>query len=254
MNPVDFLKMTSTLSSYGVSGAKPSVQSLDFSLALSRSLSRPSSYLIEQLAKIINLSAASQLGVSSLSSSSTTGSGLSSPGLTALLNQTMTNLQAKAAAQVQKTNAEKMTTSSRKDQTTSSQSRHDFDELIDQAAERYKVDPDLVRAVVTAESDFDPTCVSTAGAMGLMQLMPETAEDLGISDPFDPAQNIDGGTRYLSKMLARFDGNLNKALAAYNWGPSNVERGGSLPAETRNYLKKVARFRGLYAQGFNAQA
>jgi soluble lytic murein transglycosylase-like protein len=84
--------------------------------------------------------------------------------------------------------------------------------------------------------------------------MPETALDLGVTEPFDPAQNIDGGTRYLAQMLERFDGDLPKALAAYNWGPSNVEKGGSLPAETRRYLEKVARFRRIYAQGFSTRA
>ena len=132
--------------------------------------------------------------------------------------------------------------------------RHAYDKIINQAARRHGLDPHLVRAVITAESDFDPTCVSPAGAMGLMQLMPETARDLGVSDPFDPAQNIEGGTRYLAGLLRRFDGDLNKALAAYNWGPSNVEAGGRLPRETRNYLVKVARFQRLYRQGFSRRA
>lgn len=254
MNPVDSLKISSALSPYGTSTSKLGSKSLDFSLALSRSLSNPSSYLIAQLAKIINFSRSLSLEVNDLSSCSSSGLGTLSPSLTQLMNRTIVNLQSKSATQAQQTNTEKMTPPSGKDQTTSSQSRHDFDQLIDQAADRYKVDPNLVRAVVTAESDFDPNCVSTAGAMGLMQLMPETAGDLGVGDPFDPVQNIDGGTRYLAQMLERFGGDSQKALAAYNWGPSNVERGGSLPTETRNYLKKVARFRGLYAQGFNARA
>ena len=254
MNPVDSLKISSILSPYGASTGKLGSKSLDFSLALSRSLSNPSSYLIAQLAKIINLKSSLGLGVNDLSSYSSAGSAMASPSLTQLMNRTIVNLQSKSATQAQQNNAEKITPSSGKDQTTASQSRHDFDKLIDQAADRYKVDPNLVRAVVTAESDFDPNCVSTAGAVGLMQLMPETADDLGVSDPFDPVQNIDGGTRYLAQMLERFGGDSQKALAAYNWGPSNVEKGGSLPTETRNYLKKVARFRSLYAQGFNARA
>jgi soluble lytic murein transglycosylase-like protein len=132
--------------------------------------------------------------------------------------------------------------------------RQEIDALIDQAAQRYKLDPNLVRAVVTAESDFDPQTVSQAGAMGLMQLMPETAADMGVKDAFDPVQNIEGGTRYLSLMLERFGGDESKALAAYNWGPSNVERGGRLPSETRTYLKRVARFKAMYAGGFSAKA
>jgi soluble lytic murein transglycosylase-like protein len=129
-----------------------------------------------------------------------------------------------------------------------------YEHIIQGAARRYGLDPHLVRAVVTAESDFDPNCVSPAGAMGLMQLMPQTAQDLGVEDPYDPVQNIEGGARYLSQMLKRFGGDVSKALAAYNWGPSNVESGGRLPSETRNYLKKVARFRSLYARGFKAVA
>lgn len=129
-----------------------------------------------------------------------------------------------------------------------------YERLIDQAAARHGVDPSLVRAVVQAESDFDPACQSPAGAMGLMQLMPETAGDLGVSDPYDPAQNIDAGTRYLSMMLERFGGDEAKALAAYNWGPSNVESGGRYPSETRNYLRKVASLKRLHAEGVSARA
>ena len=132
-------------------------------------------------------------------------------------------------------------------------SRQNIDDIIRQSADRHGLEESLVRAVVTAESDFNPSTVSKAGAMGLMQLMPETAADLGVTDPFDPAQNVEGGTRYLAMMLERFGGDRDKALAAYNWGPSNVERGGSLPEETRNYLKKIERFQAIYDRGFSAK-
>ena len=139
-------------------------------------------------------------------------------------------------------------------QTSASQGQQDYEALIKEAAERHGVDANLVKAVVTAESDFNPTVVSQAGAQGLMQLMPGTAQDMGVDDVFDPAQNIEGGTKYLSMMLQRFDGDESKALAAYNWGPGNVENGGSYPAETRNYLKKVSAYKDLYAKGFTSNA
>jgi soluble lytic murein transglycosylase-like protein len=119
--------------------------------------------------------------------------------------------------------------------------RNSFDSLIDSISARHGVDPALVRSVIGAESNFDPSAVSPKGAQGLMQLMPTTAEELGVSDPFDPAQNIEGGVRYLKSMLDRFDGNPELALAAYNAGPTRVAQGGGIPniAETQNYVQKV---------------
>lgn len=111
-------------------------------------------------------------------------------------------------------------------------------------ARQHRVDPALVRAVIKAESDFDPTAVSRAGAMGLMQLMPHTALRMDVRDPYNPDENVRGGAQYLRYLLDRFHGNVPLALAAYNAGETRVERYRNLPPieETRHYVSKVLRF------------
>jgi len=109
------------------------------------------------------------------------------------------------------------------------------------AARRHSLDPDLVQAVVAVESGFRPDAVSPKGAQGLMQLMPYTARALGVKDTFDPAANLDGGTRYLRALLARYNGDVSRALAAYNAGEGAVARHGGVPPypETLAYVRKV---------------
>jgi soluble lytic murein transglycosylase-like protein len=116
-----------------------------------------------------------------------------------------------------------------------------FEASIVQHSRQHKVAADLVRAVIQVESAFNPVAVSTKGAMGLMQLMPATAVELGVGNPFDPDQNIRGGVQYLRRLLDRFNGNVELALAAYNAGMGNVEKYGDVPPfkETKNYVKKI---------------
>jgi soluble lytic murein transglycosylase-like protein len=120
-----------------------------------------------------------------------------------------------------------------------------YDDLIAEAAEEYGLDPELIRAVMRAESAFNPMVVSRAGAQGLMQLMPALAEEMGVQDPFDPRQNIMGGARYLRRLLDRHRGNIPLSLASYNAGPTAVARyRGAVPPfrETRQYVKKITGF------------
>ena len=116
------------------------------------------------------------------------------------------------------------------------------------AARRHGLPPELVLAVVSVESAFRPDAVSPKGAQGLMQLMPATADSLGVADAFDPAQNLDGGSRHLGQLLTVYDGDLTRALAAYNAGEGAVQRHGGVPPyrETRAYVKKVLQ---RYRQG-----
>ncbi|KON78134.1 MULTISPECIES: lytic transglycosylase domain-containing protein [Leptospira] len=115
--------------------------------------------------------------------------------------------------------------------------------IIRQESEKNNLDPRLVQSVIKAESDFKTDAVSPKGAIGLMQLMPSTANLLGVEDPFDPAENVAGGTKFLSDLLNKYK-NLDHALAAYNAGPNAVDRYAGIPPykETRNYVEKVKKF------------
>ncbi|RJP70180.1 MAG: lytic transglycosylase domain-containing protein [Candidatus Abyssobacteria bacterium SURF_17] len=124
----------------------------------------------------------------------------------------------------------------------------DLDEIIRIYAREYKVSPALVKAVIKAESDFDPYAVSSAGARGLMQLMPSTALEMQVDDIFDPVQNVAGGVQYLARMLELFNNDERLALAAYNAGPGNVLRYGGVPPfkETKAYVPKVLNYYDRY--------
>lgn len=120
-------------------------------------------------------------------------------------------------------------------------SRENIENLIEKYAQKNNLDPDFIKAVVKQESGFNPDAKSKCGAMGLMQLMPQTAKGLGVADAFDPEQNIEGGVKYLKSMLNRFNNDPKLALAAYNAGPAAVQKYGDIPPykETQNYVKNI---------------
>ena len=126
-----------------------------------------------------------------------------------------------------------------------------YDGIIRQASRRFGVDPSLIKAVIKAESDFNKEAVSRKGAQGLMQLMPGTANAMKVQNPFNPEENIFGGTRYLSLMLERFKNNKRLALAAYNAGPEEVETYKGVPPfpETRSFIRKVLDYYKQYKSG-----
>lgn len=119
--------------------------------------------------------------------------------------------------------------------------REAYEDIIQEAATIYEIDASLIRAVMQAESAFHPYIVSRAGAEGLMQLMPDLADEMGVTDSFDPRENIMGGARYLKQLLEQHNGNIALTLASYNAGPGNVKRYGGVPPfrETRSYVKKI---------------
>ncbi len=119
-----------------------------------------------------------------------------------------------------------------------------FESHIRAAAQQHQLDPNLIRAVILAESSGNPRAISSKGAKGLMQLMDSTAQSMGVQDPLDPQQNIHGGARYLAQLLHTFQGDLNLALAAYNAGPTAVRKYGGIPPfpETQQYVQKVSRY------------
>ena len=124
----------------------------------------------------------------------------------------------------------------------------EIDRLVRQTAKHFQVDPQLVHAIISVESKYDPNAISSKGAMGLMQLVPATARRFGVENPFDPKQNIEGGVNYLKYLLDQYGGNVALSLAAYNAGEHSVERYGGIPAfqETRQYVRKVTN---LYQNG-----
>lgn len=122
--------------------------------------------------------------------------------------------------------------------------KSDYGEVIQSACERFTVDPDLVRAMIKAESNFNSAAISPKGAMGLMQLMPDTAQEMGVSNPFDPVENIHGGVGYFRRLLNNLNGDLSLALAAYNAGPEQVKNYKGIPPfrETWNYIGRVMNY------------
>ncbi len=129
-----------------------------------------------------------------------------------------------------------------------------YDEYIEEASRKHGVSFSLIKAIMKAESDFDPKAVSKKGAKGLMQIMPFNFQLLGIQDPFNPRESIMGGARYFKQLLDRFNGEIHLALAAYNAGPETVDRSSGIPPirETEDYVKKVMKYYKIFKKGQNS--
>ncbi len=186
---------------------------------------------------------------------STSATGLFSPGRTSSLSTTLTFLEILQNLQKADNTANSASSTNGAGNAASRSARASssnlsagaaMDAIFEKAAARYGVSVDLLKAIGKAESNFNASAKSPAGAIGVMQLMPKTASSLGVTNPYDAEQNIMGGAKYISQMLNRYNGNVELALAAYNAGPGNVKKYGGVPpfTETQNYIKRVTGYMG----------
>lgn len=143
-------------------------------------------------------------------------------------------------------NTEKTTSSQKAVETVDSMKKTKYDTYFKEAAKKYNVSESLLKAIAKAESNFNPNDVSSSGAMGIMQLMPETAKSLGVKDAFDPEQNIMGGAKCISQKLKEFNGDVSLALAAYNAGSGAVKRNGGVPSYCKSYVSKVLSYKSAF--------
>jgi len=143
-------------------------------------------------------------------------------------------------------NTEKTTSSQKAAETADSMKKTKYDTYFKAAAKKYNVSESLLKAIAKAESNFNPNDVSSSGAMGIMQLMPETAKSLGVKDAFDPEQNIMGGAKCISQKLKEFGGDVRLALAAYNAGSGAVRRNGGVPSYCKSYVSKVLSYKSAF--------